>query len=189
MIKSIINMLELIKKLLSYKVPAKAKGRRAVPLSKKPGAKDNKKPIHSKKLVTERIVLPNGKTRIIFTKSPRDFEPRIAGVNLPLLLSVEASLCKIFGIGISRARNIVKAASLDSRTRASQISPRQLRNVRAAGKASGYKVESTLKRFERRNIQRMRRVGTSKGRRHRVLLPVRGQRTKCNARTRKEQRL
>ena len=142
----------------------------------------------TKQAVTERVTLPNGTKRIIFKKSRREFEPRFAGVNIPRSVNLEAGLCLIFGIGRAKARKLLKVAGVDLRTKAGQLSPKQIRRIREAGTKSNYKVESGLKRFQHRNIKRMRRLGTAKGRRHRVLLPVRGQRTRCNARTRKESR-
>src|SRR5262245_16670991 len=109
---------------------------------------------------------------------------RIAGVDLPRNKRMEIALTYIFGIGRTRSREILKKAdiSLDKRTDA--VDENEVRKIRDILEAD-YKVEGDLRREISMNIKRLMDLGCYRGLRHRRGLPVRGQRTHTNARTRK----
>ena len=108
---------------------------------------------------------------------------RIAGINIPTDKHIVISLQSIFGIGQTRSKLICEALKLDSSTKVSQLTEDQLESIRLA--VSKYEVEGDLRREVAMNIKRLRDLGTYRGIRHRKSLPLRGQRTKTNARTRK----
>jgi small subunit ribosomal protein S13 len=110
--------------------------------------------------------------------------PRIAGVDLPAEKRVEVSLTYIFGIGHATAKKILDATGVDPATKTKNLSEddtAKLRNVIE----STYKVEGALRSEVSGNIKRLMDIGCYRGLRHRRGLPVRGQRTHTNARTRK----
>lgn len=108
---------------------------------------------------------------------------RIAGVDLPNNKRVEISLTYIFGIGRSLAKEIVEKSDIDPSVRMGDLSDEELTKIRNV--LEGYNIEGDLRRERAMNIKRLQDVGCYRGRRHRLGLPVRGQRTKTNARTRK----
>ncbi len=109
---------------------------------------------------------------------------RIAGVNIPTQKRVEVALTYIFGIGRYRAKEIVQQLGIDAKSRVSDLSEQDVLRIRETidGK---YKVEGDLRREVSMNIKRLMDLGCYRGLRHRKGLPVRGQRTHTNARTRK----
>ena len=108
---------------------------------------------------------------------------RIAGVDLPREKRVEIGLTYIYGIGLSSSQKILKDAGINPDTRVKDLSDDDVNLIR---KAMGtYKVEGDLRREIALNIKRLTEIGCYRGLRHRRGLPVRGQRTKTNARTRK----
>ena len=110
--------------------------------------------------------------------------PRIAGVDLPGEKRIEISLTYIFGIGMSAAKKILDQTGIDPSVRAKNLSEEdtaKLRNVIE----SEHKVEGALRSEVAGNIKRLMDIGSYRGLRHRRGLPVRGQRTHTNARTRK----
>jgi len=109
---------------------------------------------------------------------------RIAGVNIPTQKRVEVALTYIYGIGLSSSRKILAEAGVDPDTRVKDLSDDQVARIRGVID-SGYKVEGDLRREVSMNIKRLTDLGCYRGLRHRKGLPVRGQRTKTNARTRK----
>jgi len=109
---------------------------------------------------------------------------RIAGVDLPRDKRVAIGLTSIYGIGHSLAERIVAQAHVDPQTRIGALSEEQVNQLRAIIE-SGLKVEGSLRGEVNMNIKRLMDVGCYRGLRHRRGLPVRGQRTKTNARTRK----
>lgn len=109
---------------------------------------------------------------------------RIAGVDLPRNKRVGVGLTHIFGIGKTIAVDIIEAAKIKPSTRCGDLTDEEITAIRALIDEN-YKTEGDLRRFVSQNIKRMTEIGSAKGRRHRVGLPVRGQRTKTNARTRK----
>ncbi len=108
---------------------------------------------------------------------------RISGINIPDHKHVWISLRSIYGIGRTRTFEICKTAEVDPYVRVSSLSEDQLVRLRSA--VSPYTIEGDLKREELINIKRLLDLGCYRGLRHRRHLPVRGQRTHTNARTRK----
>jgi small subunit ribosomal protein S13 len=108
---------------------------------------------------------------------------RVAGVNIPVQKHAEVALTYIFGIGRSRARDICKAADIDPTIKVRDLTEQQLDAIR--GEIAKFAVEGDLRREVSMNIKRLMDMGCYRGMRHRRGLPVRGQRTRTNARTRK----
>ena len=113
--------------------------------------------------------------------------PRIAGVDVPPQKRGEVALTSIFGIGRSRAQEILERAGLDPADRPSDWTEEQTRHVRRIIE-DDYVVEGALRTEVNMNIKRLMDIGCYRGLRHRRGLPVRGQRTQTNARTRKGRR-
>jgi len=109
---------------------------------------------------------------------------RIAGVDLPRDKRVEIGLTYIFGIGLPSSQAILEATNISPDTRVKDLSDSEVTSLRQEVETN-YQVEGDLRRLERLNIKRLIDIGTYRGRRHRLGLPLRGQRTKTNARTRK----
>ncbi|WP_293133838.1 MULTISPECIES: 30S ribosomal protein S13 [unclassified Microcoleus] len=109
---------------------------------------------------------------------------RIAGVDLPRDKRVEIGLTYIFGIGLSRAKKIIAATGVNPDTRVKDLTEADVTTLRAHVEST-YQIEGDLRRWESMNIKRLMDIGTYRGRRHRLGLPVRGQRTRTNARTRR----
>ena len=110
--------------------------------------------------------------------------PRIAGVDVPEKKKMRYSLRYIYGIGPKFADDILAEAGIDPAKRASELTDQEVSQITAAIDA-GYIVEGALRRQIQQHIQRLRDIRCYRGDRHRRGLPVRGQRTRCNARTRK----
>ncbi len=108
---------------------------------------------------------------------------RISGVDLPREKRVEVGLTYVYGIGLSSSQKILKVAGINPDTRVKDLSDEDVNKIRKA--MEGYKVEGDLRREIALNIKRLTEIGCYRGLRHRRGLPVRGQRTKTNARTRK----
>ncbi len=109
---------------------------------------------------------------------------RIAGVDLPRDKRVEIGLTYIYGIGLSRSKEILESTSIDPDIRVKDLSDAQVAALRELIEAN-YQVEGDLRRLENMNIKRLMDIGSYRGRRHRAGLPVRGQNTRTNARTRR----
>ncbi len=109
---------------------------------------------------------------------------RIASVDLPRDKRVEIALTYIYGIGLTLSQEILKTTGVNPDTRVRDLTEEEIAKIREAID-KGYKVEGDLRREESLNIKRLIEIGSYRGRRHRQGLPVRGQRTKTNARTRK----
>lgn len=109
---------------------------------------------------------------------------RIAGVELPRDKRVEVALTYIYGIGLPTARKILKATGVNPDTRVKDLSDEEIQKLRSELE-NNYKVEGDLRREVAMNIKRLMDIGCYRGLRHRLGLPVRGQRTRTNARTRK----
>lgn len=110
---------------------------------------------------------------------------RIAGIDLPRNKNVEIALTYIHGIGRSTARKILQQAQVDFTRKTDQLTDAEVAKIREAIDQSDLKIEGDLRRDVSTNIKRLMDVGTYRGLRHRRSLPVRGQRTHTNARTRK----
>ena len=107
---------------------------------------------------------------------------RIAGVDLPRDKRVEYSLPYIYGVGLTVSREILTATGINYDTRVKDLSDEEVAKIREYID-SNLKVEGDLRREEQLNIKRLIEIGSYRGRRHRMGLPVRGQRTKTNSRT------
>ena len=110
--------------------------------------------------------------------------PRIAGVDIPENKKIRYSLRYIYGIGPQIADDIIEETGISPDTKAKDLSETEVGQIIACIEAS-VQVEGTLRRQVQQNIQRLRDIRCYRGERHRKGLPVRGQRTRCNARTRK----
>jgi len=108
---------------------------------------------------------------------------RIAGVDLPREKRVEIGLTYVYGIGRTSSNKILKEAGVNPDTRVKDLTDDEVNKIRKA--MEDYKVEGDLRREVALNIKRLTEIGCYRGLRHRKGLPVRGQRTKTNARTRK----
>jgi small subunit ribosomal protein S13 len=108
---------------------------------------------------------------------------RIAGVNIPVNKRIEVGLTYIFGIGDSTAQKILKEAKVDPGTAAKDLTEDEIMRLREA--VEEREVEGDLRRERSQNVKRLMEIGSYRGLRHRRGLPVRGQRTKTNARGRK----
>jgi small subunit ribosomal protein S13 len=109
---------------------------------------------------------------------------RIAGVDIPRDKRVDIALCYIYGIGPSLARRIVATASVSPETRVRDLTDDEVTSIRETIDR-GYTVEGDLRREVRQNIQRLIEINCYRGMRHRRGLPVHGQRTRTNARTKR----
>lgn len=108
---------------------------------------------------------------------------RIAGVDIPRDKHIVVSLTYIYGIGRSTALKVLEAAKVDPETRVSDLTNEELDAIRV--QVNELKIEGDLRRETNQNIKRLMDIGSYRGMRHRRNLPVRGQNTKNNARTRK----
>lgn len=109
---------------------------------------------------------------------------RIAGVDLPREKRVEIGLTYIYGIGLSRSQEVLAKTGVNPDIRVRDLSDADVTTLREAVEGD-YQIEGDLRRWEAMNIKRLQDIGTYRGRRHRAGLPVRGQRTRTNSRTRR----
>jgi small subunit ribosomal protein S13 len=109
---------------------------------------------------------------------------RISGVDLPRNKRIDIGLTYVFGIGTTSAKEIIQQANVLPSTRCNDLTDEEITTIRAIID-DNYQTEGDLRRFCSQNVKRLTEIGSAKGRRHRVGLPVRGQRTRTNARTRK----
>jgi small subunit ribosomal protein S13 len=112
---------------------------------------------------------------------------RISGVDLPRDKRVEIGLTYIYGIGLTRSQKILAATGVNPDTRVKDLSDSDVTALRGEIETN-YQVEGDLRRLEGMSIKRLVDIGCYRGRRHRMGLPVRGQRTRTNARTRRGRR-
>ena len=111
--------------------------------------------------------------------------PRILGVDIPGEKRIEASLPYIYGIGPKTAKRMLEQANIDLNLRAKDLSPVQINEIIRVITASKVLIEGDLRRDLQGNLKRLQAINCYRGIRHRRGLPVRGQRTSTNARTRK----
>jgi len=109
---------------------------------------------------------------------------RIAGVNIPTEKRVEIALTYIYGIGLTRSQEILSATKIDPNIRVKKLSDEQIEKIRSYIDKN-YKIESDLKLLVNQEIKRLKEINSYRGTRHLKNLPVRGQRTKTNARTKR----
>ena len=112
---------------------------------------------------------------------------RIAGVNLPREKKVKVGLTYIYGIGKNIVKDIIHKSKIDGEKRVSALTQDEADILQKA--VTEYKIEGELRREVREDIQRLKTIGSYRGTRHRKGLPVRGQRTRTNARTKKGKRV
>lgn len=110
---------------------------------------------------------------------------RLVGVDLPRNKRVAYALTYIHGIGINTAKQIIKLAEISSDTRTNNLTTEQTVALRKVLEESDLKLEGDLRRFNGLNIKRLNEINCHRGKRHRNSLPVRGQRTRTNARSRR----
>ena len=113
---------------------------------------------------------------------------RIAGVDLPRDKRIEIGLTYIYGIGLSRSKEILAKTGVNADIRVKDLADSDVAKRREVVE-NDYQIEGDLRRWESMNIKRLMDIGCYRGRRHRMGLPVRGQRTRTNARTRRGKRL
>jgi small subunit ribosomal protein S13 len=109
---------------------------------------------------------------------------RIAGVDLPRNKRIEIGLTYIYGIGLSSSQTILTKAQVDADIRCKDLSDQDISSIREIIDKE-YQVEGAARRIESINIKRLMEINCNRGRRHRAGLPLRGQRTRTNARTRR----
>ena len=109
---------------------------------------------------------------------------RIAGIDLPRTKRLEYALTKIFGIGVISANEILTKANIDPNIRTNELTGENVSKIREIIEAD-YQVESDLRRKVSLNIKRLSEINCTRGKRHRQQLPLRGQRTRTNARSRR----
>ncbi len=111
--------------------------------------------------------------------------PRIVGIDVPEKKRIEISLRYIYGIGPTNAKLILKTAKVDGNKRASTLTEAELADIRTAIEKHGIMVEGELRRIVVQNIKRLKDIQSYRGTRHQKNLPVRGQNTQKNARTKR----
>ncbi|MFN2508739.1 MAG: 30S ribosomal protein S13 [Chthoniobacterales bacterium] len=111
--------------------------------------------------------------------------PRLLGVEIPSEKRIEASLTYIYGIGRTTAKRILEQTNIDPNQRAKDLTPQQLNDIIHAITGDKILIEGDLRRELQSNLKRLQAINSYRGLRHRRGLPVRGQRTSTNARTRK----
>ncbi len=111
---------------------------------------------------------------------------RIAGVDIPRDKRVEVALTYIYGIGLTRAQTILAKTGVNPDIRVKDLDDGDVQKLRAA--TESFTIEGDLRRQEGMALKRLQDIGCLRGRRHRMSLPVRGQRTRTNARTRRGSR-
>ncbi len=111
--------------------------------------------------------------------------PRILGIDIPNDKRIEVSLTYIYGIGLSRSQLILEEAGIDPNLRGKELSDEQIGKVISAIQKNSFVVEGDLRRELQQNLKRLQAINCYRGIRHKRGLPVRGQRTKSNARSRK----
>ena len=113
---------------------------------------------------------------------------RLIGVDLPRNKRIAYALTYIHGIGINTAKQIIAAANISEESRTNDLTTEETVALRKVLEESDFKLEGDLRRFNGLNIKRLNEINCHRGKRHRNNLPVRGQRTKTNSRTRKGKR-
>jgi small subunit ribosomal protein S13 len=110
--------------------------------------------------------------------------PRLLGVEIPADKRIEASLTYIYGVGLSTSKRILEQTNIDPNLRAKDLTPQQLNEIIQTITNNKVAIEGDLRREMQSNLKRLQAINCYRGIRHRRGLPVRGQRTSTNARTR-----
>ena len=111
--------------------------------------------------------------------------PRIVGIDIPESKRIVISLTYVYGIGLASAKEILKRAKVDENIRAKDLDENQIASIRNVIEKSQYMVEGELRRVVSQNIKRLKDIQSYRGSRHAKNLPVRGQKTRKNARTKR----
>ncbi len=111
--------------------------------------------------------------------------PRILGVDIPKEKRIEISLSYLYGVGRSLSNKILKEVGINPDKRAKDLTEEEVSRITNTLQKGGYRLEGDLRRDISQNIKRLMEIGSYRGMRHKKGLPVRGQRTRTNARTRK----
>jgi small subunit ribosomal protein S13 len=111
--------------------------------------------------------------------------PRLLGVEIPGEKRIEASLTYIYGVGPTTSKRVLEQTNIDPNTRAKDLSPQQINEIVHTITNNKILIEGDLRREVQANLKRLQAINCYRGIRHRRGLPVRGQRTRTNARTRK----
>lgn len=111
--------------------------------------------------------------------------PRILGIDLPKEKKIEIALSYLYGVGRYLAKRILEEAQISTEKRAKDLTEEEVSRLTNIIQKAGYKVEGDLRRDISQNIKRLMEIGSWRGMRHKKGLPVRGQRTRTNSRTRK----
>jgi small subunit ribosomal protein S13 len=111
--------------------------------------------------------------------------PRLLGVEIPSEKRIEASLTYVYGVGPATAKRVLEQANIDPNVRAKDLTPQQINEIIQIITANKIVIEGDLRRELQGNLKRLQAINCYRGIRHRRGLPVRGQRTSTNARTRK----
>jgi len=111
--------------------------------------------------------------------------PRIVGVDIPNEKRIETALTYLHGIGLTRSKQVLQEAGIDCGIRAKNLTPDEVRRITEVLGRAPYAIEGDLRREVQANVKRLISIHSYRGQRHAVSLPVRGQRTHTNARTRK----
>jgi len=114
--------------------------------------------------------------------------PRISGVDIPENKRLEIGLTAIYGVGRSNVYKILKSANIDEAKKAKDLTEEEVSRLQRVIDSS-LKVEGDLRKEIQENIKRLKQIGSYRGKRHAAGLPVRGQRTRCNARTKRGRRM
>lgn len=109
---------------------------------------------------------------------------RIAGIDLPKYKRIEVALTYIYGIGLSQSQLLLKRVDINPNTNVNKLSDNEVSKIRNILE-NEYIIEGDLRRLENINIKRLMEINSYRGKRHRIGLPLRGQRTRTNARTRR----
>jgi small subunit ribosomal protein S13 len=110
---------------------------------------------------------------------------RLVGVDLPRNKKITYALTYIHGVGLTSAKKIVELANISQETRTSDLTTEETIALRQTIEDNDFKLEGDLRRFNGLNIKRLNEINCHRGKRHRANLPVRGQRTRTNARSRR----
>jgi small subunit ribosomal protein S13 len=110
---------------------------------------------------------------------------RLVGVDLPRKKRIKYALTYIHGIGLTSAKKVIEIANIDENKRITELTTEETISLRQALENSDFKLEGDLRRFNGLNIKRLSEINCYRGKRHRASLPVRGQRTRTNARSRR----
>lgn len=115
--------------------------------------------------------------------------PRISGIDIPEEKRIDIALTSLYGVGRNNVVKILENAKIDSAKKVKTLSEEELSRLQKVLETTNLKVEGDLKKEVQENIKRLKQIGSYRGKRHSANLPVRGQRTRSNARTKRGKRV